>query len=147
MQKFRFRLATLLKIRHKEEERAQMQLAEAMKHSFNEQEKLRWLTDQFAENMNIIQSRQLAKPTIDQLKIAYNYLDKLKEEIAQQKIKVSLAEHRCRQCQLALEQAVQARKVVEKLYEKRRREYLGKLCREEQKLLDEMGTLLVVRKQ
>ncbi|SDF38941.1 flagellar export protein FliJ [Sporolituus thermophilus] len=147
MQKFRFRLATLLKMRHMEEEQAQLRLAEAMQQSFNEQEKLRRLTGKFADNINALQSSQLACPTIAQLKIAYNYLDKLKEEIARQKKQVNYAEQCCRQRQKDLEQAVQARKVVEKLHEKRRREYLSKLGREEQKLLDEMGALFVARKQ
>lgn len=146
MQKFKFRLEALLKVRLMEEEQAQVKVAEATRHYDKEKTLLDDLEAKLSANMTDIRNRHHQFPTIATLKILQIYDDKLREDICQQQSKLEDADNYRQECIRKLEIAVQQRKLVEKLREKKLSEYNFLLNREEQKSLDEIGIQLYSRK-
>ncbi len=145
MRPFQFRLETLLKFRRMQEEQAQIKLAEATAQYVAEREALAALETELAGHVADYR-RTLAEPvTVAVLKTFRDYNDKLKGDISLQHIRVESAAHRRQECLTALEEAARARKLVEKLREKRLAQYQAEALLEEQKLLDELGLQAFVR--
>ncbi len=145
MRPFQFRLETLLKFRRLQEEQAQVKLAEATAQYVAERDRLAALEAELAAHVADYR-RQLAEPvTVAVLKMFRDYNDKLKGDISRQHVRVETAAHRRQECLTALEEAARARKLVEKLREKRLAQYQAEALLEEQKLLDELGLQAFVR--
>ncbi|MDR7865456.1 MAG: flagellar export protein FliJ [Sporomusaceae bacterium] len=145
MRPFQFRLETLLKLRRMQEEQAQIKLAEATAQYVAEREALAALEAELADHVAEYR-RTLSEPvTVAVLKMFRDYNDKLKGDISLQHIRVESAAHRRQECLAALEEAARARKLVEKLREKRLAQYQAEALLEEQKLLDELGLQAFVR--
>ena len=145
MRPFQFRLETLLKFRRMQEEQAQIMLAEATARYAAEREALAALEAELANHVADYR-RTLAEPvTVAVLKTFRDYNDKLKGDISLQHVRVESAAHRRQECLTALEEAARARKLVEKLREKRLAQYQAEALLEEQKLLDELGLQAFVR--
>ncbi len=139
MRPFQFRLETLLKFRHMQEEQAQIRLAEATARYVAERDALTALQSSLTGHMDNFRN-QLSEPiTVAILKVLRDYADKLKGDISAQALKVEAADHSRRECIAALEEAAKARKLVEKLREKKLAQYQAEALLEEQKLLDELG--------
>jgi flagellar FliJ protein len=142
---FEFRLETLLKFRRMQEEQAQIKLAEATAQYVAERERLAALEAELAAHVADYR-RTLSEPvTVSVLKMFRDYNDKLKGDISLQHVRVDAAAHRRQECLTALEEAARARKLVEKLREKRLAQYQAEALLEEQKLLDELGLQAFVR--
>lgn len=145
MRPFQFRLETLLKFRRMQEEQAQIKLAEATAQYVAERERLAALEGVLADHVADYR-RTLAEPvTVAVLKMFRDYTDKLKGDISLQHVRVESAAQRRQECLTALEEAARARKLVEKLREKRLAQYQAEALLEEQKLLDELGLQAFVR--
>lgn len=139
MRQFQFRLETLLKFRRMQEEQAQVRLAEATALYVAERDRLAALEAELAAHVADYR-RTLSEPvTVAVLKTFRDYNDKLKGDISLQHVRVETAAHRRQECLTALEEAARARKLVEKLREKRLAQYQAEALLEEQKLLDELG--------
>jgi flagellar FliJ protein len=136
---FQFRLETLLKFRRLQEEQAQIKLAEATAAYVAEQERLAGLEEELADHVADYRRRLREPVTVATLKMFRDYYDKLKGTIAHQQERVAAADQIRRECLAALAAAAKARKLVEKLKEKRLAQYQAETLREEQKLLDELG--------
>lgn len=139
MRKFQFRLKTLLKLRSLEEKQAKIKLAEATNLLLNEQRILKRYEERLDESFESFRQEQQKISTVETLKVFQTYFDKMKEDISVQRQKVTTAEQGRTECLHSLEKAMQSRKLVEKIYEKRLNEYNLEALREEQKLLDEIG--------
>ncbi|MBP2653119.1 MAG: flagellar export protein FliJ [Firmicutes bacterium] len=139
MQAFHFSLETLLKVRKMEEEQLQVKLAEATAQFMAEKEQLELLKTRLAEHINKFRNCQNERVGISTFNVFHNYHDKLKGDISIQQERVELAQSAFQQCLASLEQAVKARKLVEKLREKRMLEYQTECLKEEQKFIDEQG--------
>ena len=139
MRPFQFRLETLLKFRRLQEEQTQTRLAQATAAYMAEKERLARLQGELADHIARFRSLQKEPVTVATLKVFQDYNDKLKGDISHQHIRVAAADQRRRECLAALEEAARARKLVEKLREKRFAQYQTETLQEEQKLLDEMG--------
>ena len=145
MRKFRFRLETLLKFRKLQEEQAQIKLAEASNRLLQEQEMLAGMKDQLALTLDLLSREQAGNPTIDTLKTFSFYIDKIKSDIAAQQERVNKAAADRQECLRAMEAAMQQRKLVDNLKDKRLEQYHNELLQEEQKILDELGTQAFMR--
>ncbi|HWQ61249.1 MAG TPA: flagellar export protein FliJ [Negativicutes bacterium] len=139
MRPFQFRLETLLKFRRLQEEQAQIRLAEATAAFVAEQELLAALEDDLSGHVADYRRRMREPVTVSTLKMLRDYYDKLKGDIACQQERVDAAAQKRRECLAVLEEAAKARKLVEKLKEKRLAQYQAEALLEEQKLLDELG--------
>lgn len=147
MQRFQFRLETLLKFRKIQKEQAQIKFSEALNKLHTEQELLLDLENKLAESMDALRSRQQEQKllTLETLKVFSNYFDKIKSDIIVQDKKVTEADVYCKECLAALEQTVKDSKLVEKLREKRLQQYQAEALHEEQKNIDEMAMQIYIR--
>ncbi len=140
MQRFQFRLETLLKFRRIQKEQMLVKFAQALKNLLAEQTLLTTLQSQLTENMNILRDRQQqSQVTLEIIKIFHNYFDKLKGDIVLQSQRVEEAEKYRKECLNNLREAIKNYKLVEKLREKRLAQYQTDALREEQKILDEIA--------
>lgn len=147
MQRFQFRLETLLKFRRIQKEQAQIKFSEALNKLHTEQELLLDLENKLAESMDALRSRQQEQKllTLETLKVFSNYFDRIKSDIIIQNEKVTEADGYCKECLAALEEAVKKSKLVEKLRVKRLQQYQADALHEEQKILDEMAMQIYIR--
>lgn len=139
MRPFEFRLETLLKFRHMQEEQAQIRLAEATAKFVAESDRLSALKSSLSGHLSAFREHLSEPVTVATLKVLRDYADKLNEDVSAQAIRVQTADHSRREAIAALEEAAKARKLVEKLREKRLAQYQAEALLEEQKLLDELG--------
>lgn len=139
MRPFQFRLETLLKFRRLREEQAQLRLAEATAALEAEKERLAALQEEATALVADYRRTQAEPVTVATLKVFRDYNDKLKGDISHQHIRVDAAAQKRQECLTTLEEAAKARKLVEKLREKRLAQYQAEALLEEQKLLDELG--------
>lgn len=146
MQKFKFRLEALLKVRLMEEEQAQVKVAEATQLSNIEKSLLNDISVKLAANLTDIRNKRQQLPTVDTLNILQLYDDKLRVDRSQQQSRLEDAENYRQQCIRQLEIAIQQRKLVEKLRDKKLSEFNFSINQEEQKSLDEIGIQLYTRK-
>lgn len=142
MQRFQFRLETLLKFRGMQQEAAQVKFAEALHKLQIEQEKLTELDTQLTESLALFCEKQDRHElvNIEDFQMFSNFFEQVKLMIRAQQERVSVAEAFRYECLLALEDAVKSYKLVERLKEKRLLEYRVQFLQEEQKQLDEMAS-------
>jgi flagellar FliJ protein len=141
MQRFQFRLETLLKIRKMHKEQAQIHFSQAVERLHLEQEQLTVFENKLFEAINSFRSRQKAERLMIDTLISFQYyFDKTKEEINGQQQKIRLADQYRQECLATLKEAVKHCKLVEKLREKRLQQYQLEVLVAEQKILDEIGT-------
>lgn len=142
---FQFRLEPLLKFRRIQEEQAQVLLAQATAQYLAARDELVAREERLADHLIFWRQRQQESVTVGSLKMLQDYNDKLISDISCQKQNVAAAESFRQECIRGLEEAARARKLVEKLREKRLRQYQAELLREEQKELDELGLQAFIR--
>ena len=145
MKKFRFRLETLLKFRKMEEEQAQIKLTEASMRLYKEQELLNQFQNKLLGSLTLLSEEHAGSPTIETLKTFSYYIDKIKRDIIFQQEQIVKAEAYRQECLVALENAMQQRKLVDNLRKKRLEQYNIELLQDEQKVLDELGTQAFMR--
>ncbi|MBP2650212.1 MAG: flagellar export protein FliJ [Firmicutes bacterium] len=139
MKTFHFSLETLLKVRRLEEEELQVKLADATAKLMAEKERVILLQTKLAEHISNFRNGQKEKVTVSTFNDFHIYHDTLKRNIVVRNEQVEIAQGFHSQCLAALQQAVKARKLVEKLRKKRLLEYQAECLAEEQKLVDEQG--------
>jgi flagellar FliJ protein len=142
MQRFQFRLETLLKYRAMQQEQAQVKFAEALQQLNTEEEKLAGLNNKLSDSVSAFCEKQVRHElvSIADFQVFSNFFAQIKVMIDLQQEKVSAAEAHRYECLLALEEAVKNYKLVERLKEKRLLEYRAEFLHEEQKQLDEMAS-------
>ena len=138
MKRFQFRLETLLKIRKRAEEQAQILLSAAIKELNNHQRQLDRLKNSL-EQAFIDFSLQDKQLTINALQIYDRHIDALRTKILQQQELVEKGNAKRDECLKAFETAAQKRKLIEKLKAKRMHEYQKNMLQEEQKIIDELA--------
>lgn len=139
MQPFQFRLETLLRFRRIQEEQAQITLAQATAEYLAAQEVLAALEITLGRHIEVFRLTRQERVTVATLKMFQQYHDRIKEDITSQATRVEAAADRRQDCIKKMEEAVKARKLVEKLREKRLRQHNLEALQEEQKYLDELG--------
>ncbi|EGO63149.1 flagellar export protein FliJ [Acetonema longum] len=148
MQKFQFRLETLLKYRRMQEEQAQVKFAQATQRLLAEQTVLSDLQAKLETNHALMRQRQQeASLTVEQFLIIQRYEELLKDRIVIQTREVQKAEIQRNQCLEILTGCMQKRKLVEKLKERRWSQYQSEILQEKQKYLDEIGVQTFVREE
>ncbi len=148
MQRFQFRLETLLNIRKMHKEQAQINFSQAVDRLRLEQEQLAVFENKLFETINSFRSRQKAERLMIDTLIAFQYyFDKTKAEIDGQQQKIKVADQYRQECLTTLKEAVKRCKLVEKLREKRLQQYQLAVLAAEQKILDEIGTQRYARRK
>ena len=143
---YRFKLEALLNHRRHQEEVCQKALAASERQLSAAQVKLRRQKIEKRENIGKLQANQKTTVNISHAILSLNYIQKLSQEIENQKICVREAAQRVNQMRNELIVSVKKRKTLERLKEKGRLAYREKLMHDERKLMDEAASIRHVHK-
>ena len=148
MKKFKFQLETLLKVTKRKKDDAEMQFAESSRKLEECRAKLQVLLRELAEGQKEFADMTGEGKTVTVgIIMMYNQFFNWKREQIEQQQQVILKATQDKQQKLKiLMQLMTYLKSIEQLKEKRLREYNAELLFEEQKLLDEIGLQLSMRK-
>ena len=135
----KFKLDTVLRFRHHEEERRQKEFAEAQRALEEEQAVLSAHLDVQRKTELDFQNCQNNSPTGPQAAMYRQFLQRLSALIAEQQAKVRDAEIACEKTRSTLLEAMKKRKALERLKEKALQTYLENLNKEENKFIEEMA--------
>lgn len=141
MRRFQFRLETVLKVRKRQEDQAQLKLIQAQDALRREQELLASIEAETIRNRLEWQRALSNNKTIADFIMYSTYLEQLVRQQKQQEQVIVEAEKQQLEALFAFQEALKKRKIVERLKEKKRQQYIHESLMQEQKILDEMGTL------
>ncbi|MDR1532557.1 MAG: flagellar export protein FliJ [Clostridiales bacterium] len=138
MAAFRFRLQGYLNLKEKLEEQSELAYGKALAHLYREQEARRILEAE--RQAKLCKFREdIAKKVQPQVIRGYNnYIELLKRRIAERDKSIEKAKIAAEKRRLELVEAMKQRKIIEKLRERKREEFLQQENINEQKVLDEV---------
>ena len=148
MKKFKFQLETLLKVTKRKKDDAEMQFAESSRKLEECRAKLQVLLRELSEGQaEFAEKTSEGKTVTVSVIMMYNQFFNWKRWQIEQQQQVILTATQDKQQKLKiLMQLMTYLKSIEQLKEKRRNEYNAELLFEEQKMLDEIGLQLSMRK-
>lgn len=148
MKKFRFQLETLLKVTKRKKDDAEMQFAEASRKLEEQRAKLQVLLREMAEGQKEFadMTGEGKSVTIGVIMTYNEFFNWKRDQIEKQQQVILKATQDKQQKLKILMQLMTYLKSIEQLKEKRLREYNAELLFEEQKMLDEIGLQLSMRK-
>ena len=148
MKKFKFQLETLLKVTKRKKDDAEMQFAESSRKLEECRAKLQVLLRELSEGQAEFAEQTAEGKTVTvSVIMMYNQFFNWKRWQIEQQQQVILTATQDKQQKLKiLMQLMTYLKSIEQLKEKRRNEYNAELLFEEQKMLDEIGLQLSMRK-
>lgn len=136
---FRFRLASILRIREYKERLCRDEVAKCLHNLYlaqNRENEIKRMLDRADDEL-----KRLQEGTVDLQGIAllWNYRKRLKNELAKQQELVALRRKELDEARAALLEAMKEKRILEKLQEKKRRDYLYEEEKKEQSLMDELA--------
>lgn len=148
MKKFKFQLETLLKVTKRKKDDAEMQFAESSRKLEECRAKLQILLRELSEGQaEFVEKTSEGKTVTVGVIMMYNQFFNWKRHQIEQQQQVILKATQDKQQKLKiLMQLMTYLKSIEQLKEKRLNEYNAELLFEEQKMLDEIGLQLSMRK-
>ena len=145
MKKFKFQLATLLKVSEHKKDQAQIIFAEADTKLLVEEEKMEQVLAAYEQCLQDYYEVTKKSIGIDELKTYAVYFEKLQNDIKNQQEQVRIAVEYKNCCLKKLEEEIRKLKTIEQLKEKKIEEYKTDLLQTEQKELDEIGLQIFKR--
>ncbi|MBQ4405034.1 MAG: flagellar export protein FliJ [Selenomonadaceae bacterium] len=148
MKKFKFQLETLLKVTKRKKDDAEMQFAESSRKLEECRAKLQVLLREMAEGQKEFadMTSEGKKVTVGVIMTYNEFFNWKREQIERQQEIILRATQDKQQKLKILMQLMTYLKSIEQLKEKRLREYNAEVLFEEQKMLDEIGLQLSMRK-
>lgn len=145
MKRFEFSLETLLKLREREEEQSQMKLAEAIAAFKKIEISLQELQNRYEKSL--IEQAQIIGRNIlvHELMNYVVYQEKIQIQIEQTKQKLLEAQLAQENERINYLNAAKRRKIVEKLKARKLQQHWQNLLKEEQDLMDELGTIAFLK--
>lgn len=138
MAKFVYRMQNILDIKLRLETQVKTEFAEASAKLAQEEEKLRKLIEKRKEYERELKRLSEDKLELEELKRCSGYIQTLKELMQQQALAVRIAQRNLDKVRERLNQAMQERKIYEKLREKAFEEFKEELNAEEKKEIDQL---------
>ena len=145
MKKFKFQLATLLKVSEHKKDQAQIIFAEADTKLLVEEEKMEQVLAAYEQCLQDYYEVTKKSIGIDELKTYAVYFEKLQNDTKNQQEQVRIAVEYKNCCLKKLEEEISKLKTIEQLKEKKIEEYKTDLLQTEQKELDEIGLQIFKR--
>ena len=145
MKKFKFQLATLLKVSEHKKDQAQIIFAEADTKLLVEEEKMEQVLAAYEQCLQDYYEVTKKSIGIDELKTYAVYFEKLQNDIKNQQEQVRIAVEYKNCCLKKLEEEISKLKTIGQLKEKKIEEYKTDLLQTEQKELDEIGLQIFKR--
>ncbi len=140
MHKFAFRLESVLKLKTQMEDNAKNNLARATKELENQKVYLEELKNENDASINSLTEEVDEGIPVYRVRLYNNYLSLMKEKIVNQKENVNIAEHNVDTNREVLIKAMQERKVLDKLKDKKFDEYIKEQNKAEQLGIDELNS-------
>ncbi len=138
MAKFVYKMQNILDIKLRLETQAKTEFAEASAKLLQEEEKLRRLIERRREYENELKRLSSDRLELGELKKYNSYIETIKVLMQQQALAVRLAQRNLDKVREKLNQAMQERKIYEKLREKAFEEFKEELNAEEKKEIDQL---------
>jgi len=146
MKKFQFKLEPALRHRKHLEDIKKKELAEIFRELREAQDFLRSLEEDFKKTQGNIEREESIKIIdIEKILLYESYLIYVKRLVEQTRIKIGEIEKKLDKKRLEFIKASKAKKVLERLKEKRYFEYMKDMETLEQKFIDEMGIIKFIR--
>jgi len=145
---FRFSLETALDVRAREEKIKMKELADKVaverkiQNNINEMESK--VTD---SDQQLNQAKQSGKFTINQMKFASTFKEKMKKDLTLSNQELTTAKEKVAEKQQLLLAASKAKKTMEILKEREKKRYWEKLAKQEQHFMDEVASSLFIQKR
>ncbi len=140
MRKFVFNLEKVLDFRKHQEDELSIQLALLKERLRREEEFLEFLRVQYRQTQTQLRQTGLGELAMEKILILRDFLAGLEIQILHQSQVVAQAAEETEECRLKLLEARQNCKILEKLRERDLAAYQSEVLRQEQALLDEIGT-------
>jgi flagellar protein FliJ len=140
MQKFGFRLESVLNLKSQLEDNAKNSLARATRELESQLDCLEGLKNVNEGSMNSLNAEVDVGIPVYRIMVYNSYLSYLKNKIIDQKENVNIAEQDVDINRESLIKAMQERKILEKLKEKKYQEYQKEQNKVEQLLIDELNS-------
>jgi flagellar FliJ protein len=140
MDSFNFRLQPVLEHRRRLENQAKQELARAKVAEHQAREVLTSMEVAFGDGQSDMADARRAEIDTSEVAVYQRYLDRLKQDIAEQDGIVTTLHIHSEQRRSEVIDGMKARKVVEKLKERQYQEYRIEVNRYEQKQVDEFAT-------
>lgn len=141
MKAFRFKLETLLSVKKREEEQAQMLVLQAEQEVRLLEKELHSLKQEMESTEQQFRREQQGLFSATLLHDLQTYLYSLQGKIAAQEDKIFRANNILHQKRQKLSLAMKERKSIEKLKEKQYGDWQKEIARQEAEFLDELGTI------
>ncbi len=138
MAKFVYKMQNILDIKLRLETQVKTEFAEASAKLLQEEEKLRKLIQRRREYENELKRLSADRLELGELKKYNGYIETIKVLMQQQALAVRLAQRNLDRIREKLNQAMQERKIYEKLREKAFEEFKEELNAEEKKEIDQL---------
>ena len=135
MRRFHFKLQKLLDYRKIREEQAEAEFAKATRVFLHEKDRLKQLETSLVETFDLLKAEQGKPSSLLMLKMFQDYIDRTREGIRLQAVKVAAAADRRQTCLRLFEEATRKRKVVDNLRDKKLEQYQAEVLQECKKLL------------
>ena len=145
MQRFHFKLQKLLEYRKIREEQAQAEFAKATRVFLLEKEKMQQMEATLVKTFDLLKAEQGKQSSLLMLKMFQDYIDRTREGIRLQAVKVAAAADRRQSCLRLFEEASRKRKVVDNLRAKKLEQYQAEVLHEEQSFLDDLAGQRYIR--
>lgn len=140
MQKFEFRLESVRNLKIQMEDNAKNNLAAASRELERQKDHLSGLVSTRESSIEDLNAEVDKGVSINKIKSYNNYLTLLKTQIANQKENVNKAKRHVDIKRECLVKAVQERKILDKLRDKKYEEYIKEQSKAEQVLIDELNS-------
>lgn len=137
MQKFRFPLDGLLKVRKTEEAQAERALQQAQQRLWEAERELQNAENAVQEAIANLRSLLSDNAEADHLLVAVRHLDRAEQKRLDAKQRVTLAQLEVSRCLNEYRECRRRRELLEELRQKAWRQWLAEFIREEQKSADE----------
>ena len=139
MKKFQFRLQKVKEIKEEIEKQKMQQLAAAQNRVAKEVEKLDVLyTNQTECYQRLEELRSNEKIDCTEMRSCYDFLNRLEQDIANQKIRIARANQEVEKRRLILLEAAKERKILDNLKDRQQKVYMSEIARKEQAVLDDL---------
>ena len=138
MAKFVYKMQNILDIKLRLESQVKTEFAEASAKLLQEEDKLRKLIQRRREYENELKRLSADRLELGELKKYNGYIETIKALMQQQALAVRLAQRNLDKVREKLNQAMQERKIYEKLREKAFEEFKEELNAEEKKEIDQL---------
>jgi flagellar export protein FliJ len=142
---YQSRLLGVLFQRGYQEEEAMRIFEEARVQLGLEQDRLMGLNQTRQARLSDLTEKQRQSANAEELSLYFRFIERLRGSIIKQTETVRSAEAVCEEKRALLERAIREKKVVERIDEKRKKEYWKIVSKKEQAVLDEVGGQLVLR--